>query len=120
MGKLHTFYNIPAQTEAMKLTNIEEALINDIKDFIPIFGRKPTVSEVVDWMQAIYKIHFKQPYMKQLRRSARRLIKEATNGMNVPRNVRESSFIVYDERANNILTINLPERRLIDMPLLRK
>ena len=53
----------------------EERLVKDIREFIPMFGRKPTPEEVVDWARDEYHYHIANNHTT---RWATKLIRLAT------------------------------------------
>jgi len=46
-----------AKISELEKKQINAGLIQDIKDFVPIFNRPPTVAEVLVWAEDIYDLH---------------------------------------------------------------
>jgi len=46
-----------AKISYLEKKQINAGLIQDIKDFVPIFNRSPTVAEVLVWAEDIYDLH---------------------------------------------------------------
>ena len=46
-----------AKISYLEKKQINAGLIQDIKDFVPIFNRPPTVAEVLVWAEDIYDLH---------------------------------------------------------------
>ena len=46
-----------AKISELEKKQINSGLIQDIKDFVPIFNRSPTVAEVLVWAEDIYDLH---------------------------------------------------------------
>ena len=46
-----------AKISELEKKQIQAQLIKDIRDFVPIFNRPPTVAEVLDWAQDFYNLH---------------------------------------------------------------
>jgi len=82
-----------------KQASIEDKLIKDIRDFVPLCHRFPTTVEVIEWARWKYKFH---PSYKSMAKWARQLVERATNGMSVPAQVRESVFVLYPRAGNYI------------------
>ena len=78
--------------------NIEESLIRDIKEYSKLFPAhpKPSVADVLVWAElyGVYNIQDGAIWV-------RKLIKQALNGIKGEKRV-ESSFILYEERRNEI------------------
>jgi hypothetical protein len=92
--------------------DIENSLINDIKDFIPICHRKPTAQEVLDWSE-LYGIKNLQDGTKW----ARKLIERAMDGTKIKRKI-YSEFVLYEDRMSEMPILNEP--RLSELTLLTK
>jgi len=87
---------------------IEGLLVKDIKAFIPIFNRKPMVREVLDWSEMY-------GHKQGDTNWARRLIKKALNGTKIEKQIRETSFVLYENRVYEEPTLEQP--RLGDLAL---
>lgn len=70
---------------------LELNLIRDIQAFVPLFHRKPSPEEVMDWAAGIYNHNTNGFYDGW----AKGLIYRALWDMNVQRDVRKSSFELY-------------------------
>ena len=46
-----------AKISELEKKQINAGLIQDIKDFVPIFNRSPTLAEVLVWAEDIYDLH---------------------------------------------------------------
>ena len=93
---------------------IEESLIEDIKEYSKLFPAhpKPMAEMVLDWAEDVYG------YKHNIEGGtewAGGLIKQALNGIKGEKRI-ESSFVLYGERANE-LSIPLSEIRLENMAL---
>jgi len=75
---------------------IETKLVLDILRFVPMFHRKPTPEEIVDWAEHRYKYKVNGMHNGW----ARGLIKRALGDMDVHKNVQKSSFELYGGPEN--------------------
>ena len=84
-------------TEA-QMVWLETCLRQDVRDFVPLFGRKPTEDEVIVWAESIYNHKVNGMHNGW----AKNLIHRALWGLKVHRNVRKSSFVLYSGAENNV------------------
>ena len=87
-----------------KLNPWEQRLVEDIAEFIQMFGREPTVEEVVDWAHDIYGCCVPE---NSAERWARRLIAAAT--MDMPK-LLEAAGVEDTEENRNIAVLAALER----------
>ena len=87
-----------------KEERVKEKLTKDIKEFCRLFGRKPTIEEVLEWVKGIYHyyldgaqgLHSEQRECNK--KWAKDLIHKATWGMKVKNEHRRSVFVPYGRK----------------------
>jgi hypothetical protein len=94
-----------------QVKKLEQKLTRDIVDFIPLFNREPTPSEVMDWATDIYK--YKPNGLHN--GWAKGLIHTALWGLKVHKNVQKSSFVLYSAVENRVPNNVLKPIRLKEM-----
>ena len=97
-----------------KEEQVKEKLTKDIKEFCHLFGRKPTIEEVLEWAKGIYHYHLDgaQGLHSEQRECnkkwAKDLINKANWGMKVKNEHKRTDFILFGPGIQ-VKKVHLPD-----------
>ena len=83
---------------------VKEKLTKDIKEFCRLFGRKPTIEEVLEWAKGLYHYNANGAHKKW----AEDLIHKATWGMKVKNEHKRTDFILFGPGIQ-VKKVHLPD-----------